>query len=95
MSGGADTGSSSVWGITSDEMRNAVQRFFLPTKDVSLVRKPRTAEMEGDMWLALAVWLVLVLILYKIVVRPFLDKRREGLVIDDSPAGDAGKTHRE
>jgi len=85
-----------VWGITSDEMRNAVQRFFLPTKDPNLVRTPRTAQMEGDLWLALTVWLGFVVILYRIVVKPFLEKRRAGFTIDDvHPPGSNGKVHRE
>jgi hypothetical protein len=85
-----------VWGITSEGMRNSVQRFFLPTKDPNLIRKSRTREMEGDMWLAVGLWLVGVFCLYKLVVRPFLEKRRAGLVIEDAHATtDPAKPHRE
>jgi hypothetical protein len=73
--------SDTLWGVTSDDMRNSVQRFFLPTKDVNLVRKSRTKEMEPDMWLAIVVWLVCVYGLYTIVIKPFLEKRRAGFTI--------------
>lgn len=88
--------SGSVWGITSDEMRASVTRFFLPTKDVNLVRKPRTREMEADAYLALVVLCIFIGILWFMVVKPFLAHRRRGIEIDDGEGGAHGeKAHRE
>mmetsp|Transcript_37763 Transcript_37763/g.87173 ORF Transcript_37763/g.87173 Transcript_37763/m.87173 type:complete len:121 (+) Transcript_37763:95-457(+) len=89
---GADQGTpGSIWGVTAPETRNSIQRFFLPTKDVNLIRKSRTQEMEGDVWVAIAVWLFCIFILWRVVIKPFMEKRKAGIVIDVDGDADADK----
>lgn len=83
MASASPPSSQAVWGLTSQESRDRVIAFFLPTRNPELVRESRTREMEADMYLAIAVWLVLVAVLYSVVIAPFLRRRREGLVVDE------------